>query len=105
MVIPVNEEYYEVKNGIKPKKKVWIENESKDFKQKILESGYTNKTKQNILKLYEEIGTEVFGNSRIVEILGCSEVTATSYLKRMENELKIIVPVEGMGKGKYKFSK
>ena len=61
--------------------------------------------KQNVLKLYEKIGTEVFGNSRVVEILGCSEVTAKSYLKRMEDELKIIVPVEGMGKGKYKFSK
>ena len=103
VVIPVNEEYYEIKNGTKPKKKVWIENETKDFKQKIMDSGYTKKIKQNILKLYEEIGTEVFGNSRVVEILGCSEVTATSYLKRMENELKIIVPVEGMGKGKYRF--
>ena len=105
VVIPVNEEYYEIKNGIKPKKKVWIENETKDFKQKILDSGYTKKIKQNILKLSEEIGTEVFGNSRVVNILDCSEVTATSYLKRMEDDLKIIVPVEGMGKGKYKFSK
>ena len=104
VVIPVNEEYYEIKNGTKPKKKVWIENETKDFKQKILDSGYTKKINQNIMKLKEEIGTEVFGNSRVVEILGCSEVTATSYLKRMEDELKIIVPVEGMGKGKYKFS-
>lgn len=104
VVIPVNEEYFEIKNGTKPKKKVWIENETKDFKQKILDSRYTNKTKQNILKLYEKIGTEVFGNSRVVEILDCSGVTATSYLKRMENELKIIVPVEGMGKGKYRFS-
>jgi predicted HTH transcriptional regulator len=103
VVIPVNEEYYEIKNGTKPKKKVWIENETKDFKQKLMDSGYTKKIKQNILKLYEEIGTEVFGNSRVVEILGCSEVTATSYLKRMEDELKIIVPVEGMGKGKYRF--
>ncbi|MBQ9416608.1 MAG: hypothetical protein IJU20_07195 [Clostridia bacterium] len=103
VVIPVNEEYYEIKNGTKPKKKVWIENETKDFKHKILDSGYTKKIKQNLLKLYEEIGTEIFGNSRVVEILGCSEVTATSYLKRMEDELKIIVPVEGMGKGKYKF--
>ncbi len=57
------------------------------------------------LTIYEEIGTEVFGNSRVVEIIGCSEVTATSYLKRMEDELKILLPVEGMGKGKYKFSK
>ncbi len=68
-----------------------------------MDSGYTNKIKQNVLKLYEEIGTEVFGNSRVVEILGCSEVTATSYLKKMENELKVIIPVEGMGKGKFKF--
>ena len=103
-MIPVNEEYYEIKNGGKPKKNVWIENETKDFKEKILDSGYTKKIKQNILKLYDGIGTEVFGNSRVSEILGCSEVTATSYLKRMENELKIIVPVEGMGKGKYRFA-
>ncbi|MCR4908587.1 MAG: putative DNA binding domain-containing protein [Lachnospiraceae bacterium] len=103
VVIPVNEEYYEIKNGIKPKEKVWIENETKDIKQKILGSGYSKKIKQNIMKLYDGIRTEVFGNSRVVEILGCSEVTATSYLKRMEGELKIIVPVEGMGKGKYRF--
>ena len=43
MVIPVNDEYYEIKNGAKPKKKVWIENETKDFKKKILDSGYTKK--------------------------------------------------------------
>ena len=104
VVIPVNDEYYEIKNGTKPKEKVWIENETKDFKRKILDSEYTKKIKQNILKLYDEIGTEVFGNSRVVEVIGCSEVTATSYLKKMENELKIIVPVEGMGKGKYRFS-
>ena len=104
VVIPVNEEYYEIKNGTKPKGKVWIENETKDFKQKILASGYSKRIKQNIFKLYEVIGTEVFGNSRVVKILGCSEVTATSYLKWMEAELKIIVPVEGMGKRKYKFS-
>lgn len=45
VVIPVNDEYYEIKNGTKPKKKVWIENETKDFKQKILNSGYTKKIK------------------------------------------------------------
>ena len=104
VVIPVNEEYYSLKNGANPKKDVWIESETKVFKLKILDSEYSKSIKQNILKLYEEIGTEVFGNSRVVEILECSEVTATSYLKRMENELKIIVPVEGMGKGKYRFS-
>lgn len=104
VVIPVNEEYYELKNGTKPKKKLWIESETKDFKQKILDSKCSKSIKQKILKLYEEIGTEVFGNSRVAEILDCSGVTATSYLKRMEKEMKIIVPVGGMGKGKYRFS-
>ena len=75
-----------------------------DLTSLVLNSEYTKKIKQNILKLYDEIGTEVFGNSRVVEVIGCSEVTATSYLKKMENELKIIVTVEGMGKGKYRFS-
>ena len=81
------------KFGLKPKPKIlsvksWI----RDIQRK-----------QNILNLYEEIGTEVFGNSRVVEILGCPEVTTTSYLKKMEKDLKVIVPVEGMGKGKYRF--
>lgn len=104
VVIPVNEEYYEIKKGTKPKANIWIESETKDFKIRIMDSGYSNKIKNNVIKLYEAIGTEVFGNSRIVEILGCSEVTATSYIKRMKNELEIIVPVDGMGKGKYRFS-
>ena len=32
-----------IKNGTKPKKKVWIENETKDFKLKIMDSKYSNK--------------------------------------------------------------
>ena len=104
VVIPVNEDYYEIKHGTKPKNDVWIENESKDIKLKILDSEYSKTIKQNMLKIYEGVGTEVFGNSRVVEILGCSEVTATAYLKRMVNDLKITVSVEGMGKGKYKFT-
>ena len=103
VVIPVNEEYYEIKKGSKPKKNVWIESETKDIKEKILDSNYSSTTKQNVIKLYETIASEIFGNSRIVEILGCSEVTATSYIKRMKDELMIIVPVKGMGKGKYRF--
>jgi len=35
-------------NGSKPKKKVWIETETKDFKQKILDSGYTKNKTQRI---------------------------------------------------------
>ena len=103
VVIPVNEEYYEIKTGTKPQKNTQIEGETLIFKKKTGNSGYSGNIKQNILKLYEEIGSEVFGNSRVSQILNCSESTATDYIKRMCNELKVIVSVEGMGKGKYKF--
>ena len=104
VVIPVNEEYYEIKTSGKSKKEVGIESETQVFKEKILTSRYSDVIKQNMIKLREKIGMQVFGNSRIIEILECSEATATTYIKRMSVELGIIVPVEGMGKGKYKFS-
>lgn len=103
VVIPVFEEYKAIKEGAKPNKKLGIEGQTKDVKQKIWGSGYSRATKQNIIRIYDEVGTEVFGNSRIVEILGCSETTATKYINRMYEELQITVMVEGAGKGKYKF--
>ena len=39
-------------------------------------------------------GKEIFGNSRIVEMLDCSETTATKYINRMYEQLKITVVVE-----------
>ena len=84
------------------KKKLWIEAESKEIKEKILDSGYSKTIKQNLLRIYEEVHNEIFGNSRIVQILNCSEVTATSYIKRMI-ELEIIAEISGQGKGKYRF--
>lgn len=57
-------------------------------------SGYSRATKQNIIRIYEEVGKEIFGNSRIVEILDCSETTATKYINRMYEQLKITVVVE-----------
>lgn len=56
-----------------------------------------------MIQIFEQLGSEVFGNSRIVKVLGCSEVTATSYIKRMSGELHIIHAVEGSGEGKYAF--
>lgn len=103
VVIPVSEEYKAIKAGTKPNKKLGIEGQTQDMKQKILGSGYSRATKQNIIRIYDEVGTEVFGNSRIIEILGCSETTATKYINRMYAELKITAMVEGVGKGKYRF--
>ncbi|MCD8067650.1 MAG: hypothetical protein LUE87_01905 [Lachnospiraceae bacterium] len=103
VVIPVNEEYMEIKNDAKPRKKTGIESETREIKQIIMDSHYSFSTKRKLIRLFEQLGSEVFGNSRIVEVLGCSEATATSYIKRMYDGLHIIHAVEGSGKGKYVF--
>lgn len=103
VVIPVNEEYLEIKNNVKPKINIGIESETQEIKQIILESNYSSSTKRKLIQIYVQLGTEVFGNSKIVEVLGCSETTATSYIKKMCDELHIINAVEGNGKGKYIF--
>ena len=43
-----------------------------------------------MIQIFEQLGSEVFGNSRIVKVLGCSEATATSYIQKMSDELHII---------------
>lgn len=103
VVIPVNEEYMEIKDDTKPKKKIGIEGETQEIKQIILNSNYSSSTKRKLIQIFEQLGTEILGNSKIVEVLGCSETTATSYIKKMRDELHIIHAVEGSGKGKYVF--
>lgn len=103
VVIPVNEEYLEIKSDTNSKKKLGIESETQEIKQKIGNSAYSKSVKRKMVQIYEQIGSEVFGNSRVVEILECSDTTATTYIKKMHDELHIINEIEGSGKGKYKF--
>jgi predicted HTH transcriptional regulator len=106
VVIPVNEEYMEIENSVKLNKNMDIENdnETQDIEQIIMYSNYSSNTKHKLMKIFKSIGSEIFGNSKVVEVLDCSEVTATSYIKRMCN-LHIIHAVDGRGKGKYVFGK
>lgn len=103
VVIPVNEEYLLIKNGADSKSEVKIELQTKVIKEKIMNFNCSKNIKKNILKLYDTLGTEVFGNTRVSEILGCSETTATKYINRMSKEMCISAPVEGIGKSKYRF--
>ena len=103
VVIPVNEEYMGIKNKTNPRKINGIESETQEIKQIIRDSHYSSSTKHKLIQIFEQLGAEVFGNSKIVEVLGCSETTATTYIKRMCDELHIIHAVEGIGKGKYVF--
>ena len=105
VVIPVNEEYAKIKNGTNPEKNVGIESETIEIKKIIMDSKYSSSTKRKIIRIFEQLGSEVFGNSKVMEVLDCSEGTATSYIKKMYNELRIIQAVEGNGKGKYAFLK
>ena len=104
VVIPVNEEYYEVKHEPVQRNDIRIREDTGDIKSVILNSSFSRTTKRNMLELYDRIGNDVFGNSRVMEILGCSEVSATSYIRKMHADLMIIKAVEGMGKGKYRFA-
>lgn len=103
VVIPVNEEYLQIKNGTDIKNSAEIKYQTQDIKKKIMDASCSKSTKDNILKLYDMLGTEVFGNARVIEILGCSETTATGYIKRMNEEMGLTASVEGAGKGKYRF--
>lgn len=105
VVIPVNAEYFEIKNGSKPKSNIGIEYESQAVGQTIRNAKYSNQVIENLMKVYDKVGDEIFGNSKVVEILGCSETTATAYIKILSTELNLIDPVAGHGKGKYTFKK
>ena len=74
-----------------------------DFNAAIQNSGYSKNIIANIIKLHEAIGIDIFGNSVIAEILGCSEVTASSYIRKMHEDMKVITAVTDKGKGKYRF--
>ena len=103
VVIPVNEEYIRIKNNTNTKEHLGIDAQFQDTKQKILKSKFSTGTKENMVKIYEGVGDDIFGNSKVVDILKCADNTATAYLRKMCDELKIIKPVDGHGKGKYKF--
>ena len=63
----------------------------------------TEKTLNNIILLWEKCGTtEIFGRSIVETVTGLKSSRASELLKLLM-ESKIIVPVKGYGKGKYKF--
>lgn len=103
VVIPVNEEYLKLKSKINSNSNLGIDAQFQGIKSQIVNSKYKSNIKQNLLTIYGEVGDEIFGNSRVSNILKCSDNTATAYIKKLYYELKIIKPVEGHGKGKYKF--
>ena len=65
VVIPVNAEYFEIKNGIKPKSNLGIAHESQAVKKAILIAKYSDKVIENLMEIYNKVGNDIFGNSKV----------------------------------------
>ncbi len=102
VVIPVNEEYASIKNGINITAFKQID-QTQEFRDRILKSKNTSKVKENLLLIYRTLSQFTFGNSDVAKTLNCSETTATKYISKLKDGLGIILPVEGKGKAKYHF--
>ena len=76
-----------------------------DIENSDVEESLSTKTIEHIKKLKEVFATEkVFGRADVIKVLGLKNTGSSSLLKKML-ELKIIEPVSGYGKGKYRFDK
>ena len=72
--------------------------------QTIAQQDYIERTRQNILKVYNELATnQIFGAPEIEKILGCSTTTSKEIMKKFR-EMQVVVEVKGMGKGKYRLA-
>ena len=75
---------------------------SKDIIGIINESKFTQTIKKSLIKIFSKYFNSIFGRGDIVEYLKCSNGSGTNYINYLI-ELKIIIPVSGKGKGKYRF--
>lgn len=67
------------------------------------ESSFNKTAKENLVKFIRGIEfDEIFGHSRVMEVVGCGASSASAALKKLQ-ALDLIEPVSGHGKGKYRF--
>ena len=66
---------------------------------------YIDPTRQNLLNVYNEIGTnQIFGASEVAEIFDFSYAGARRVMaKLIEMDVLMVVKGKGKGKGKYRF--
>lgn len=77
--------------------------EIEKFKAAIAKQKYFTRTKENLLKVYDSIGTnQVFGAPEVKEILGCT-ITASKDIMKKLRDMGVVAEVKGRGKGKYRF--
>ena len=68
-----------------------------------IDGAVMDKTISHVLALYDECGVDdIFGRSIVEKITGLKATRASELIRKM-NDAGLIVPVQGYGKGKYKF--
>lgn len=82
------------------------QNEPKnDARTIVLSHGYPRSVEVALLRIAEAFAETAFSNADIVKLLGCAMNSATGYIKRLRDELKLIEPIKGLGRGKFGFMK
>lgn len=77
--------------------------EIETLKSAIAKQKYFTHTKENLLRVYDLIGTnQAFGAPEVKEILGCT-VTASKDIMKKLRDMGVVAEVKGRGKGKYRF--
>lgn len=65
-------------------------------------SDFSTQVKNNMSTLYAALVKKTFERSEVIALLNCSPLTATNYLKKM-NEIGLLEPVKGQGKSQFRF--
>lgn len=95
-VIPDKKQLFEEEKTVILKKKQLFEN-------KVNESRLSMLTKKKILQLYGQLSDNMcFSRADVMRIIGITSSPAGELIKKMKKE-KLIVPVVGHGKGRYRF--
>ena len=74
----------------------------KAVRQKIRDSHYSSKVRNNMDKLFLEFKDSPFTPKDIMRVIHCSQNTATVYLSKLL-ELNLLSPVKGIGQSGYRF--
>ena len=83
--------------------KTVVLNKKQLFENKINESRISTLAKEKILRMYEQYSGEMyFSRADVMRITGITSSPAGELIKKMKKE-KLIVPVVGHGKGRYRF--
>lgn len=86
--------------------KLDIESQKLDIEKKLkaFNNCISNKTMKHCMILFSKLNDKIFGRTMVEEVIGLKSSQSSNLMKLLLNA-KIIEPVKGYGKGKYRFIK